>query len=72
MEGMEMTDTTDNDVFDEGFEQAYRVIKGNSARLPRGPKKRWILKDRTPLQCDIIAGIAATTGLQAVNASEIS
>jgi hypothetical protein len=64
-------DQVDNDAFDEGFGQAYRAIKGNSARLPRGIKKRWMLKDRTPLQSGIVAGIAAATGLLAVDTSEI-
>jgi hypothetical protein len=64
-------DPADNDAFDEGFEQAYCAIKGKSAPLPRGPKRRWMLKDRTPLQSGIVAGITAATGLLAVDTSEI-
>jgi hypothetical protein len=69
---MAALDPVDREAFDEGFEQAYRAIRGNRAYLPYGPWHWHVLKDCTAFQSGIIAGIAAATGLLAVGPTELT
>jgi hypothetical protein len=57
-----VTDDANQASFEEGFEQGFRAVAGNSAPLPSPPKEWQLLKDRTALQTGIIAGIETALG----------
>jgi hypothetical protein len=52
-------DPVDDNAYQEGFEQAYRAVKGPGVQSIPLPRQRTLIPGRTPFQCGLLAGFRA-------------